>query len=89
MTAFIDAHRQDYGVEPICRLLQVAPSAYYERVRKRQDPERRSQRNKRDHARKPEILRVFNQNFGSMASAKSGGKCGGKASRSPAARSSG
>jgi hypothetical protein len=34
MTAFVDAHRQEYGVEPICRLLEIAPSAYHERVRK-------------------------------------------------------
>jgi putative transposase len=27
--AFIDAHRQEFGVEPICRQLQVAPSTYY------------------------------------------------------------
>ncbi len=27
--AFIDANRDDFGVEPICRTLQVAPSTYY------------------------------------------------------------
>ena len=27
--AFIDAHRHEFGVEPICRMLQVAPSTYY------------------------------------------------------------
>ena len=31
MVAFIDDHRAEYGVEPICRLLQFAPSTYYER----------------------------------------------------------
>ena len=30
MTAFIDEHRGVYGVEPICRLLQIAPSTYYD-----------------------------------------------------------
>jgi putative transposase len=29
MTSFIDAHRRDFGVEPICRALEVAPSTYY------------------------------------------------------------
>ena len=29
MTAFIDAHRARFGVEPICRVLQFAPSTYY------------------------------------------------------------
>ena len=26
MSMFVDEHRQDYGVEPICRMLQIAPS---------------------------------------------------------------
>jgi putative transposase len=30
MIAFIDAHRAVYGVEPICRILPIAPSTYYE-----------------------------------------------------------
>src|SRR6266550_487192 len=63
MTAFVDAHRQEYGVEPICRLLEIAPSAYHERVRKRREPRRRSAREQRDDVLKPEILRVFNENF--------------------------
>jgi putative transposase len=29
MVAFIDANRAEFGVEPICRVLQVAPSTYY------------------------------------------------------------
>jgi transposase InsO family protein len=64
MTAFIDAHRQEYGVEPICRVLQIAPSAFYERVRKRREPHRRSARERQDEALKPKVLRVFNENFG-------------------------
>ena len=31
MKAFIDTHRDVYGVEPICRVLLIAPSTYYER----------------------------------------------------------
>ncbi len=31
MTQFIDAHKHEFGVEPICRTLQVAPSSYYGR----------------------------------------------------------
>ena len=64
MTAFVDEHRQAYGVEPICRMLQIAPSAYYERLRKRREPERRSAQSKRDEILKPEILRVFSEHFG-------------------------
>jgi putative transposase len=29
MSKIIDAHRDQFGVEPICRVLQVAPSTYY------------------------------------------------------------
>ena len=29
MTAFIDDHRLTFGVEPICRVLPIAPSTYY------------------------------------------------------------
>jgi putative transposase len=29
MTAYIDAHKGEYGVEPICRVLEMAPSTYY------------------------------------------------------------
>src|SRR6266850_702734 len=49
--------------EKICRLLEIAPSAYHERVRKRREPQRRSAREQRDDVLKPEILRVFNENF--------------------------
>ena len=31
MTAFIDEHRGRFGVEPICRVLDVSASAYYHR----------------------------------------------------------
>ncbi|KPF48236.1 transposase, partial [Novosphingobium sp. AAP1] len=30
MMAFIDAHREDLGIEPICRELAIAPSSYHE-----------------------------------------------------------
>lgn len=30
MIEFIDDHRESYGVEPICRILPIAPSTYYE-----------------------------------------------------------
>jgi putative transposase len=33
VTAFIDAHRDRFGVEPICRVLDVSASAYYHRAR--------------------------------------------------------
>ena len=64
MTAFIDEHREVYGVEPICRVLPIAPSTYHERVAQRRDPERRSPRARRDQGLKPEVVRVFAENFG-------------------------
>lgn len=48
MYAFIDAHRAAYGVEPICRVLQIAPSGYYTHRQRLTDPTRRSARAQRD-----------------------------------------
>jgi transposase InsO family protein len=64
MIAFIDEHRDAYGVEPICRVLPIAPSSYHERVAQRRDPVRRSARSRRDETLKPEVMRVFAENFG-------------------------
>ncbi len=63
MIAFIDDHREAYGVEPICRVLPIAPSTYHEHAAKRRDPARRSERAKRDEVLKGEIQRVFEENF--------------------------
>ncbi len=63
MIAFIDDHREVHGVEPICKVLPIAPSTYYDHVAKRADPEKLSARAKRDLALKPEIERVFAENF--------------------------
>ena len=63
MIAFIDDHRQVHGVEPICKVLPIAPSTYHAHVAKRADPERLSVRAKRDIALQPEIARVFAENF--------------------------
>jgi transposase InsO family protein len=64
MIAFIDAHRGDYGVEPICRVLPIAPSTYHDHAVKQRDPSRLPARAQRDLALKPEILRVHAENFG-------------------------
>jgi hypothetical protein len=44
MISFIDDHRAAYGVEPICRVLPIAPSTYYDHVAKRSDPGQQSAR---------------------------------------------
>jgi hypothetical protein len=38
MIAFIDDHRGAYGVEPICRVLPIAPSTYHAHAARRADP---------------------------------------------------
>ncbi len=63
MIAVIDDHRGLYGVEPIWKVLPIAPSTYDAHVTKRADPERLSARVRRDVALKPEISRVFKANF--------------------------
>jgi putative transposase len=63
MISFIDQHRGDHGIEPICRVLPIAPSTYHDHVAKRRDPSRLSVRAKKDLALKPEINRVFKENF--------------------------
>ncbi len=63
MVGFIDAHRDAHGVEPICGVLPIAPSTYYEHLAKRADPARLSDRARRDEVLRPEILRVFEENW--------------------------
>jgi transposase InsO family protein len=64
MIAFIDAHRGTYGVEPICRLLPIAPSTYHAHAARRADPSRQPARMKRDAVLRGEIRRVWEANFG-------------------------
>ncbi|GAA0774580.1 hypothetical protein GCM10009077_10550 [Roseibium denhamense] len=63
MISFIDEHRPVFGVEPICRVLPIAPSTYYENIAKREDVDRLSVRAHRDIALKIEIRGVFEENF--------------------------
>jgi putative transposase len=63
MIAFIDDQRQEYGIEPICKVLPIAPSTYHLNAAKRADPSRLSSRAKRDLLLKPEIKRVFKANY--------------------------
>ena len=63
MVSFIDDHRQTYGVEPICAVLPIAPSTYYERKAREADPSRLPARAKRDVMLVAEIERVWRENF--------------------------
>ena len=64
MKAFIDEHREVYGVEPICRVLPIAPSTYHEHAARKANPDRRPARERRDADLSQEIRRVFAENFG-------------------------
>ena len=69
MIAFIDDHRGAYGLgsrsepRPICKVPPIAPSTYHAHAAKRRDPAKLSARAQRDMALKPEISRVFAENF--------------------------
>ena len=90
MVEFIDEHRDEYGVEPICAVLPIAPSTYYEQRARRLDPERRPAREKRD-----EMLRsrsgasIRRASGASTVSRRCGDRCFARASRSPDAPSGG
>jgi hypothetical protein len=63
MIQFIEDHRADLGVEPIRRVLPIAPATFYDHLAKRVDPSRLSDRAVRDADLKPEIERVFEANL--------------------------
>lgn len=63
MLAFIDAHRGEYGVEPICKQLPIAPSTYYEHKSRQADPSRLPPRVRRDAELSGSIRRVWDENF--------------------------
>jgi len=73
MIAFIDDHRAVYGVEPICKVLPIAPSTYHDHAAKRADPRKLSARAQQDIALKLQIARVLPRTSRCMACARSGG----------------
>ncbi len=64
MIAFIDDHRAAYGVEPICKVLRIAPSTYHAHAAVRVDPAKGSARSRLDADLCAEIRRVHEANFG-------------------------
>jgi transposase InsO family protein len=63
MVTFIDEHRELYRVEPICRVLPIAPSTYFEQKAREVDPTRLPRRTKRDADLRDHIRRVWEENF--------------------------
>ena len=62
MVRFIDTHRTTFGVEPICAVLPIAPSLYYEFKAREREPERRPTRTRRDEQLGEHIRRVWHDN---------------------------
>jgi putative transposase len=58
---FIDAHRATFGVEPICAVLPIAPSVYYEHQTRRRRPERRPRRVRQDELLTGAMRRVWHE----------------------------
>ncbi|PUB85834.1 MAG: IS3 family transposase, partial [gamma proteobacterium symbiont of Ctena orbiculata] len=63
MIAFIDAHKDQHGIEPMCKQLPMAVSTYYEHKDRESDPDKASNRSIRDRHLKPEIQRVWDENL--------------------------
>ena len=63
MIAFIDDHRDAHGVEPICRVLPIAPSTYHAHAARRADPDTAPARTRRDGVLRQHIRRVWEENF--------------------------
>ena len=63
MIAFIDDHRHAYGVEPICRVLPIAPSTYHAHSARRADALKASVRARRDVILRGHVRRVWEENF--------------------------
>ena len=61
MVAFIDQHRETYGVEPICAVLPIAPSTYFLQKAQADDPTTRSARAQRDEELRAAIQRVWDE----------------------------
>ncbi|WP_449229764.1 IS3 family transposase [Azospirillum argentinense] len=63
MIAFIDAHRAVHGVEPICRVLPIAPSTYHAHAARQADPSKAPARSRSDAELSGAIRRVWDANF--------------------------
>ena len=61
MVSFIDDHRKTYGVEPICRVLPIAPSTYFRWKAEQRDPTKRSARAQHDEELRAIIRRIWTE----------------------------
>jgi hypothetical protein len=86
MVAFIDQHKDEYGVEPMCSVLPIAPSTYYEHARRRREPKRMPARHQRDGELQSEIGASTKTTSSCTVPRRSGGSCGARTFASHAAR---
>ena len=63
MVAFVDSNKAEYGVEPICNEIWIAPSNYYEHKARERDPDRLPDRINRDMRLELDIQGVWKDNF--------------------------
>ena len=63
MKTFIDEHREVYRVEPICRVMRIAPSSYWQHAQRRAQPALRAARAQRDDVLVGDIERVWSANL--------------------------
>jgi putative transposase len=68
--ALIDEQRDEFGVEPICEVLKVAPSAYRRHAARARDPSLLSPRTQRDAELAPKIEQVWNAVHGGLKYAR-------------------
>jgi putative transposase len=60
--AFVDQHRQQHGVEPLCRALQIAPSGYRKHAARKRNPALLPPRAKRDGVLTPQVQQAWDSN---------------------------
>jgi transposase InsO family protein len=70
MVDYIDRYKDRFGVEPICRLLPIAPATYYEAKAREREPARQPARYHRDQVLREHIRRVWQANFCAYGSRK-------------------
>ncbi|WP_374400835.1 IS3 family transposase [Niveibacterium sp.] len=63
LKTFVDQHRTQFGVESICRVLRIAPSAYWRHAARHRSPALCSPRAQRDASLLPQVQRVWQANL--------------------------
>ena len=70
MKSFIDDYREAYGIEPICKVLPIAPSTYYLHAARKRNPDLQSNRAKQDELLSLDIRRIWEESFQNYGAVK-------------------